>query len=217
MSFIKAEKRGHTAVWTLLGSGSASLLSVYALRDLHRNIDGVSEDSETSAIIITGGNYSFFSAGADLHELAALDGDASLLFSRLGQCLFDKMELLPKPIIAAVDGYCMGGGLDLLLACDLRYATPESTFAHPGSRFGIITGFGGTVRLPVETGRAKACDLFMTARKVDAEEALEIGLINSVIDSKFLLERCLEIADGFEEVDQSLFRSYKNGAARGLF
>ncbi len=217
MSFIKAEKRGSAAVWTMLGSGSANLLSVDVLRELHRNIDGVSEDSKTSAIIITGGNNNFFSAGADLHELAALDGDASLLFSRLGQSLFDKMELLPKPIMAAVDGYCMGGGLDLLLACDLRYATPKSTFAHPGSRFGIITGFGGTVRLPVETGRARACELFMTARKMDAEEALEIGLINGVVDTKSLLERCLEIADDLEQVKQSLFRSFKNGAARGLF
>jgi len=217
MSLLEVKKRGDAAVCTLQGSGSASLLSVNALRELHQVIDGVLADSGTSAVIITGGNNNFFSAGADLRELSLLEDETSLMFSRLGQSLFEKMEQLSKPIIAAVDGFCMGGGLDLLLACDLRFATPGSTFAHPGSRFGIITGFGGTVRLPAEISYARASDIFISARVLEAQEALEIGLINGIIGRELLLDHCLEIAKRLNTLDRGVFRLFKQGVVRGLF
>ena len=130
-------------------------------------------------LIITG-NLSFFSAGADLNELVALPCRNAYDFSRMGQDLMNAIATFPAPVYAAICGYCMGGGLDLALACHRRIASPDATFGHRGAALGLITGWGGTQRLPRLVGKARALQMFVAADKVDAPEALEIGLIDRV-------------------------------------
>jgi enoyl-CoA hydratase/carnithine racemase len=134
-----------------------------------------------AALIITG-NEHFFSAGADLNEITALTGPAAYEFALCGQRLMNTVGGLPFPTIAAVRGYCMGGGLDLALACSRRIAAPNAVFGHRGAALGLITGWGGTQRLPRLVGKARALQMFLAAEKVHAEEALRIGLVNEIAE-----------------------------------
>lgn len=134
---------------------------------------------ESRPLIVTG-NDKFFSAGADLTEIAALGGATAYEFSRMGQALMSAIESFPAPVYAAVSGYCMGGGLDLALACHHRIAAPNAIFGHRGAALGLITGWGGTQRLPRLIGKARALQMFVAAEKVGAEEALRWGLIDAI-------------------------------------
>lgn len=132
-------------------------------------------------LIITG-NQKFFSAGADLHEIVALNGPEAFVFAKAGQMMTDAVDEFPAPVIAAVNGYCMGGGLDLALACDHRIASPHAIFGHRGAALGLITGWGGTQRLARLVGRARATEMFVAAEKVNAAHALLYGLVDAVAD-----------------------------------
>jgi enoyl-CoA hydratase/carnithine racemase len=135
--------------------------------------------TETAPLIITG-NDRFFSAGADLQEISALDGPSAYEFSTIGQTLMSAVENFPAPVYAAVSGYCMGGGLDLALACHHRIAHAHAIFGHRGAALGLITGWGGTQRLPRLIGKARALEIFVTAEKIHAKQALAIGLVDAV-------------------------------------
>jgi enoyl-CoA hydratase/carnithine racemase len=134
------------------------------------------------ARLILTGNEHFFSAGADLHEIAALTGPEAFRFAHMGQRLMRAVASFPVPTVAAIHGYCMGGGLDLALACDRRIAGPHALFGHRGAALGLITGWGGTQRLPRLIGKARAMQMFLAAEKVPATRALEIGLVNAIAD-----------------------------------
>jgi len=136
---------------------------------------------EPRPLIITG-NQKFFSAGADLGEIAALTGPAAYEFSKMGQELMNIIESFPAPVYAAINGYCMGGGLDLALACHRRIASPHTIFGHRGAALGLMTGWGGTQRLPRLIGRARALELFVAAEKMHAKDALRFGLIDALAD-----------------------------------
>jgi enoyl-CoA hydratase len=143
------------------------------------------------ALIVTGAG-GIFSAGADLGEVGALDPLAALEFARRGQRLLAALGACAGVTIAAIDGYCFGGGLDLALACDLRYATPRARFEHPGARRGILTGWGGTQRLPALVGMAVAHRILIEGARFDAEEARAAGLINDLAEDA--LARAREVA-----------------------
>jgi enoyl-CoA hydratase/carnithine racemase len=130
--------------------------------------------------LIIAGNSRFFSVGADLEEIAALCGPEAYEFSRVGQALMRAIENFPAPVCAAISGYCMGGGLDLALACHRRIAAPNAIFGHRGAALGLITGWGGTQRLPRLIGKARAVEIFVAAEKVGAAQALGIGLIDRI-------------------------------------
>lgn len=130
-------------------------------------------------LIITG-NERFFSAGAELAEIVALTGPAAYEFSRMGQALMNAVDRFPALVCAAVSGYCMGGGLDLALACDLRVAHPHAVFGHRGAALGLITGWGGTQRLPRLVGKARALEMLVAAEKLTAARAREFGLVDEV-------------------------------------
>ena len=134
-----------------------------------------------SRLVITG-NAHFFSAGADLHEITALTGPESLRFAQMGQRLMSAVANFPAPTIATVHGYCMGGGLDLAIACHRRIAGPHALFGHRGAALGLITGWGGTQRLPRLIGKARALQMFLAAEKVHASRALQIGLVSAVAE-----------------------------------
>lgn len=134
-----------------------------------------------SRLVITG-NTHFFSAGADLNEIAELHGAEAFRFAQMGQRLMNAIASFPAPTIAAVHGYCMGGGLDLALACSRRIAGPHAIFGHRGAALGLITGWGGTQRLPRVIGKARALKMFVAAEKLHAREALGYGLVESIAE-----------------------------------
>lgn len=130
--------------------------------------------------LVFAGNDRFFSAGAELNEISALDGSTAYEFSKMGQALMSAIEGFPAPVYAAVSGYCMGGGLDLALACSRRIASPHAIFGHRGAALGLITGWGGTQRLPRLVGKARALEMFVAAEKLTAAQALEAGLVDAI-------------------------------------
>lgn len=149
---------------------------VLALAEL---VSALAEQSEARPIVLSG-NARFFSAGADLREIRALHGTEALAFARMGQRLMRTIEGYPAPVIAAIDGYCMGGGLDLAIACHHRICSGSAIFGHRGARLGILTGWGGTQRLPRLIGKAWALRMFINADKVSATKALAIGLVDQI-------------------------------------
>ena len=156
-------------------------LSVTTLQELERKLGELTALKEIAAIIFTG-TADVFASGANIRELAQLDSASALQFSRLGQRIFQAVADARHLTIAAINGYCMGGALDLALACDVRVASTNAVFAHPGARLGIITGWGGTQRLPRIIGRTRALELFATAQRFTSPEALSIGLVTRVED-----------------------------------
>lgn len=123
-----------------------------------------------------------FSVGADLNEVRELAGADAFEFARMGQALMQALQAYPAPVIAAIEGHCMGGGLDLALACHRRIAAPGAVFGHRGAALGLITGWGGTQRLPRLIGKGRAMQLLVAAEKINAARALEIGLIDAIAD-----------------------------------
>ena len=156
------------------GTNRLSQERVLALTAIIRELRG-----KPRPLVVTG-NEKFFSAGAELAEIATLNGPKAYEFAAVGQELMDAVERFPAAVIAAVRGYCMGGGLDLALACHRRIASPHAVFGHRGAALGLITGWGGTQRLPRLIGKAKALEMFVAAEKIHAREALNIGLIDAL-------------------------------------
>jgi len=142
----------------------------------------IQELSRSPRPLIITGNQKFFSAGADLNEIVALSGPKAFAFSKAGQMMTDAIDEFPAPVIAAVNGYCMGGGMDLALACDHRIASPHAIFGHRGAALGLITGWGGTQRLARLVGRARAAEMFIAAEKVNAARALRYGLVDRICE-----------------------------------
>ena len=144
--------------------------------------DAVSELAADPLPLVITGNPKFFSAGADLREITALNGPDAYEFAKMGQALMNRIETFPAPVFAAIHGYCMGGGLDLALACHGRIASPHAVFGHRGAALGLITGWGGTQRLPRLVGKAKALEMLVAAEKIHAVEAWRIGLVDAVVE-----------------------------------
>jgi enoyl-CoA hydratase/carnithine racemase len=133
--------------------------------------------------LVVAGNGRFFSAGADLQEIGPLAGPEAYEFSKMGQTLMQLIDEFPAPICAAISGYCMGGGLDLALACDFRIASPHAVFGHRGAALGLITGWGGTQRLPRLIGKGRALEVFIAGEKLTADQALRMGLVDAVAEN----------------------------------
>jgi len=172
------------AVLELISADGTNKLGSDTIMALRRQIQELQLEAETGgikALIITG-NEKFFSAGADLNEIAQLTGPEAFVFSRSGQALMNLIDHFPVPVIAAIQGYCMGGGMDLALACDFRIAAPNAVFGHRGASLGLITGWGGTQRLSRLIGRPRALQMFLLAEMVGAAEARSIGLVGDTVD-----------------------------------
>lgn len=152
------------------------------LDELDTAVDAISEDLKIKAVVITGAGEKAFVAGADIKELSSLDPASGEKVSRRGQEIFQKIENLTIPVIAAVNGYALGGGCELALACHLRIASENAALGLPEVSLGLIPGYGGTQRLTRAVGRAKALECIMTGRQIKAEEAFQIGLVNQVVE-----------------------------------
>ena len=159
-----------------------SPLSIFVLEELHGILDEELSNSALKMIVFTGVG-DVFASGADLREIAAVGSETAREFAERGQNLMNKIAAAEQSTIAAVNGFCFGGALDLALACDRRIAAPNAVFSHPGVNLGIITGWGGTQRLPRLIGEATALEMFLTGKRVGTGEALRIGLIDEMTEN----------------------------------
>lgn len=180
-SEVVVEISDATAVIRFNRPARRNSLSSETLNKLESIFSEVTSQNEVRAVIFTGTD-DVFASGADIRELAGLNPSSARAFSERGQKLFQSIADASHLTVAAINGYCMGGALDLSLACDVRLASSSAVFAHPGSQLGIITGWGGTQRLPRLIGKTRALELFMTARRFNAAEALQMGLISAIED-----------------------------------
>jgi enoyl-CoA hydratase len=154
----------------------------------------VGERRETRAIVLTGAGEKAFAAGADIRQMAALDPESGLAFGRLGHQLTRTVEETPQPVIAAVNGYALGGGCEVAIAADIRLASPNAVFGQPEVSLGIPPGWGGTQRLPRLVGPGFAAEMMLAGKRLGAEDALRLGIVNAVYPLDELLDRAVEMA-----------------------
>lgn len=187
---------GHAgvAVITLNRPDKLNALNAELLRELHAAITTCQHDPNVRVVVITGSGPKAFAAGADIAELHANDAVGGKLFAERGQAVFTAIERLGKPVIAAVNGFALGGGCELAMACHMRFAADSARFGQPEINLGIIPGYGGTQRLPRLVGLAKAYELILAGDMIDAAEALRIGLVNRVYAAADLLDQTLAFA-----------------------
>ncbi len=169
-------------------------LSIETLKELTLFFRSLTYQEKIKAVVVTSGGEKVFVAGADIKELAQFDKQKALWFCDLGHNLFNTMEKVPQVIIAAIDGYCMGGGFDFSMACDLRIASDRARIAHTACKMGIITGFGGTQRLKRLVGNRRAKEIFFSARMLTAKEAFKYGIVHRVVPHQQVKEEAFKIA-----------------------
>jgi enoyl-CoA hydratase/carnithine racemase len=210
------ERLGAIERWTILGEGRRNSLSLALLRELLEHQARAAADRSLRALIVTGAGSKAFCAGADLKERARMDEGAVAGFHRTIRAAFDGFEALPQPVIAAINGVALGGGLELALACDLRIAAAEVELALPEVGLGIIPGAGGTQRLPRLVGTARAKEVILTARRVGAAEALAMGLVGQVVPAGELAAAALALAERVTRNAPISLRQAKRAVDRGL-
>lgn len=192
-SDISITRQGPLALVSLRSTDGYPKLTTALLAQLDATFRSIIAHSGLCGVVLTGTDTAF-ATGADIAEVGSLEATSALPFSALGQGLMNRIERSPKPVIAAIRGYCLGGGFDLAMACHLRLAAPDAVFAHPGGTLGLLTGFGGTERLPRLIGRARAIELLTTGKTITAEEAYRIFLVNRVVEAENLLPAAMELA-----------------------
>jgi enoyl-CoA hydratase len=172
-------------------------MNIETIEELKSAFLDFEQDAEVKAVILTGAGDKAFVAGADISEFAHLDAALGTHFSRQGQALTRSIENYPKPVIAAINGYALGGGSEIALACHVRLASENAKLGQPEVKLGIIPGYGGTQRLARLVGKGKALELILSGRTVDAKEAGEVGLVNKVVPAAELLPAAEAMAKEF--------------------
>lgn len=183
---IKLKKKQHTAWITLDRPDKLNAINTIMLEELAEAIDIIEKDENVRCVVIRGNGERAFSAGADFTELRKLTPETSTAFSVKGQQVFSKLEEMSKPVVAAINGYVLGGGLELALACDFRVAADNAELGFPEIKLGFIPAWGGTQRLPSIVGVAEAKRLIMLGERVQADEACKMGLADKVVPMKEL-------------------------------
>lgn len=196
---ILYEKAEHAAVITINRPDRLNALDESILEGLSLALDKAEADREIAAVVITGAGDKAFVAGADIARLHELDVITAKDFSERGQTVFNRIEKFGKPVIAAINGYALGGGSELAWACHIRIASNRAKFGQPEVNLGIIPGYGGTQRLLRLAGRGVATQLIVTGEQIDAETALNMHLVNRVVEPEKLLQTALEIADSIAQ------------------
>lgn len=179
METIQLEKGGGVAVLELYRPHALNALNTEMLRELDATLTELEQDKEVRCLVITGSGERAFAAGADIAEMADMNEQEAKEFAKFGCDVFDKLENLHCPVIAAVNGFCLGGGMELALACDMRLASMSAKFGLPEVTLGVMPGFGGTRRLAKLAGTGTASEMMFTGGVVDAQYALEKGIVNS--------------------------------------
>ena len=194
MSFVNYEVQGAVAILTINRPEALNALNSQVLSDLDEAITKVEADDGVHAVILTGAGRSFV-AGADIGEMKGFSARDGKKFGVHGGGVFLRLENLSKPVIAAVNGFALGGGCELAMSCDIRIASEKAKFGQPEVGLGITPGFGGTQRLPRIVGISKAMELILTAKVINAAEAERIGLVSAVYPPEELMDKAMELAN----------------------
>jgi len=218
---IVVETRGRVGLIRLNRPQALNALNSALLRELGEAVDRFDDDSEIGCIVITGSDKAF-AAGADIKEMA----DKTFIEAFLGNlaATWDRVAHVRKPVIAAVAGFALGGGCELALECDIVIAADNAKFGQPEIKLGIIPGIGGTQRLPRAVGKAKAMDLILTGRMMDAQEAERCGLVSRVVPAPSLLDEALKVAESIAAMSlpsvlaakEAVNRAYETSLAEGV-
>ncbi len=220
---IRIEREGRRATVIVSRPDKLNALNDETIGELRAAFEALAGDDDVRGLVITGEGEKAFVAGADIGELAKMGSIDGIDVSRKGQETFRLLEHMGKPVVAAVNGYALGGGLELALACHLRVASEKARFGLPEVKLGIIPGYGGTVRLPRIVGRGRALELILTGEMVGAERAYEMGLVNKVVPpeetrsaAEALLDTILKngpiaLRFALEAVDRSLETGVEEG------
>jgi enoyl-CoA hydratase len=192
-STLITELSDHILTITINRPDKLNALNAFVFNDLDNVMDEVKHDPEIRSAIITGAGAKAFIAGADITEFTNLAKEEAMALSKRGQDVFFKIENCPKPVVAAVNGFALGGGCELAMACHFRLCSDNAKFGQPEVNLGLIPGYGGTQRLTQLVGKGKSMELQMTAALLDASQALEAGLVNHVTTAENLLEKTRDI------------------------
>ena len=216
MTHILLEKKGNVAIASIDRPKALNALNSEVLNDLNTLVDTVNADPEIRVLILTGSGEKAFVAGADIGEMSELTKAGGEAFGKKGNDVFLKLETLPIPTIAAVNGYALGGGCELSLACDIRLCAETAVFGQPETGLGITPGFGGTQRLARLVGSGMAKQLIFSARNVKADEALRIGLVNAVYPAEELMPAAEKLAETIARNAPIAVRACKKAINEGL-
>ncbi len=216
MAVVELKKENRLGFVTINRPKVLNALNLEVLIELDQMITMLYNDREIDVVIITGAGEKAFVAGADISEMKDKSPQESYTFARQGQVLFQRIQELPQPTIAAINGFAFGGGCELAMACDMRIATDKAKFGQPEVALGIIPGFGGTQRLPRLIGRAKAMELILTGRTINASEALELGLVNKVVTTENLMDEAVSLAEAILSKGPYAIRQAKVAINKGL-
>ena len=190
-------------------------LSLDVLKELEQKVTTAQEDEEVYVVVITGEGRAFV-AGADIAQMKDLSPNEARAFGRFGGSVFSLLEAMAKPVIAAINGFALGGGCELAMACDIRIAGEKAKFGQPEVSLGITPGFGGTQRLPRIVGLSKAKEIIFTAQNIDAQEALRIGLVDRIVPDDQLLDAAMEMAGNIAKNAQIAVRHSKTVINKGM-
>ncbi len=212
--YIDLQKDDGVALITINRPEALNAMNVAVLGELSAAIEQVESDDEVRVLVITGAGRAFV-AGADIAHMCDFSPEQAKEWSELGQRTLGKIENMKKPVIAAVNGYALGGGTELALACDLRVASDGAVFGQPEVKLGMIAGFGGTQRLTRLVGPGRAKEMLMTGDHYAAESAYEMGLVNKVVPAEELLDYCLDVAKRIAHRGPQAVRLSKEAVNRG--
>lgn len=203
---VVLEKRNRVAIIKINRPDKLNALDALTLEELKRIFISIKNDDSISVVIVTGSGEKAFVAGADISELNQLDMISAKAFSEKGQEIFYSIENLNKPVIAAVNGFALGGGCELALSCHIRLASENAKFGQPEVNLGIIPGYGGTQRLTRLVNSGRSAEIILTGDIIDANEALRIGLVNHIYPQAELLNKAVEMADKIATKGQQAVR-----------
>ena len=192
---IKISKNKQIGILTINRPDSLNAMNRQVLIEIMNELKKLQSEKDIRVIIITGAGEKAFIAGADIKLMQKMNKKDALEFANLGHSLANLIEKSDKPVIAAVNGFALGGGCEIALSCHLRIASDNAVFAQPEVKIGLLPGWGGTQRLPRVVGRGLANEIILTGRNVSVKEALEIGLINKVVPQEELMNTCFDIAN----------------------